>query len=117
MSDSKNLRKDFVWKYVKEVEGEKYFRSKFCDQTCSGTVSRLKNHLAGNHKGMKPCLKVPEDVKLQCQDALKNFSEQKSARNELLHEIGMGAGGDDGVSSAQPPKTRGPIDKFANSQA
>ena len=38
--------KDKAWKYTKKVDGERYFRCVFCDQTCSGTISRLKHHLA-----------------------------------------------------------------------
>ena len=61
-SDSKNSRKDFVWKYVIEVSGEQYLRCKFCNQRCVGGVNRLKHHLAETHHGMKPCPKVSEDV-------------------------------------------------------
>ncbi|RVW81106.1 hypothetical protein CK203_044714 [Vitis vinifera] len=57
-SDSKNSRKDFVWKYMIEVSGEQYLRCKFCNQRCTGGVNRLKHHLAGTHHGMKPCSKV-----------------------------------------------------------
>ncbi|RVW76324.1 hypothetical protein CK203_049874 [Vitis vinifera] len=55
-----------------------------------GGVNRLKHHLAGTHHGMKPCNKVSEDVRLECKEALANFKDQKTKRNELLQEIGMG---------------------------
>ncbi|KAL6328044.1 hypothetical protein AAG906_033312 [Vitis piasezkii] len=89
-SDSKNSRKDFVWKYVIEVADEQYLRCKFCNQRCTGWVNRLKHHLAGTHHGMKPCNKVSEDARLECKEALANFKDQKMKRNELLQEIGMG---------------------------
>ena len=89
-SDSKNSRKDFVWKYVIEVFGEQYLRCKFCNQRCTRGVNRLKHHLAGTHHGMKPCNKVSEDARLECKEALANFKDQKTKRNELLQEIGMG---------------------------
>ena len=125
-SDSKNSRKDFVWKYVIEVSGEQYLRCKFCNQRCAGGVNRLKHHLAGTHHGMKPCPKVSEDVRLECKDALANFKNQKTKRNELLQEIGMGPTsmhesalsktiGALGSGSGEPIP-RGPMDKFTTSQ-
>ncbi|KAI8568658.1 hypothetical protein RHMOL_Rhmol02G0217700 [Rhododendron molle] len=139
--DSKGQKKDPVWKYTKTVDEEKYFRCKFCNQVCSGTIHRLKQHLAHAHKGMKACLKVPDEIKLEVQNLLKKHSEDKIARNEMLYEIGMGAGS--GCQSdtsplienenyglggstpscgvrrvpTQPPKPRGPMDKFATSEA
>ena len=88
--DSKNSRKDFVWKYVIDVVGKQYLRFKFCNQRCTRGVNRLRHHLAGIHHGMKPCNKVSEDARLECKEALANFKDQKTKRNELLQEIGMG---------------------------
>ena len=76
-SDSKASRKDFVWKYIIEVSEENYIRCKFCNQICAGGVNRLKHHLTGTHHGMKPCTKISEDVRLECQEALSNYKEQK----------------------------------------
>ena len=125
-SDSKNSRKDFVWKYVIEVSGEQYLRCKFCNQRCTGGVNRLKYHLAGTHHGMKSCPKVSEDVRLECKEALTNFKDQKTKRNELLQEIGMGPTSMNesalsktiGVlgSGSREPIPRGPMDKFTTSQ-
>ena len=86
-SDSKNSRKYFVWKYVIEVSEEQYLRCKFCNQRCAGGVNRLKHHLAVTHHGMKPYPKVSEDVRLECKEALTNFKDQKTKRNELLQGI------------------------------
>ena len=83
-SDSKNSRKDFVWKYVIEVAEEQYLRCNFCNQRCTIGVNRLKHHLAGTHYGMKPCNKVSEDARLECKEALATFKDQKMKRNELL---------------------------------
>ncbi|WKA11308.1 hypothetical protein VitviT2T_028819 [Vitis vinifera] len=133
-SDSKNSRKDFVWKYVMEVSGEQYLRCKFCNQRCTGGVNRLKHHLAGTHHGMKPCNKVSEDARLECKEALANFKYKKTKRNELLQEIGMGptsmhesalcktigtlgsGSGSGSVSGSGEPIPRGPMDKFTTSQ-
>ena len=131
-SNLKNSRKDFVWKYVIEVSEEQYLRCKFCNQRCAGGVNRLKHHLAGTHRGMKPCPKVSEDVRLECKDALANFKDQKTKRNELLQEIGMGptsmhesalsktigalGSGSGSGSGSGEPIPRGPMDKFTTSQ-
>ena len=100
-------------------------RCKFCNQRCAGGVNRLKHHLAGTHHGMKPCPKVSEDVRLECKVALANFKDQKTKRNELLQEIGMGPTSmhesalskiigalGSGSGSGEPT----PMDKFTTSQ-
>ena len=82
--NSKNSRKDFVWKYVIEVSEEKYLRCKFYNQRCVGGVNRLKHHLAETHHSMKSCNKLSEDARLECKEVLANFKDQKTKRNELL---------------------------------
>ena len=136
-TDSRTLRKDSVWKYVIEIPKEKYLRCKFCNQRCTRGVNRLKHHLARAHNSMKPCNKVSEDVRLECKEALTNFKEQKTKRNELLQEIGMGPtsmhdnvlskimgtlgsgsrSGSGSVSGGGEHIPRGPMDKFTTSQA
>ncbi|RVW12213.1 hypothetical protein CK203_084290 [Vitis vinifera] len=79
---------------------------------------------------MKPCNKVSEDTRLECKEALANFKDQKTKRNELLQEIGMGPtsmhesalsktigtlGSGSGSGSGEPIP-RGPMDKFTTSQ-
>ena len=124
--DSKNSRKDFVWKYVIEVSEEKYLRCKFYNQRCVGGVNRLKHHLAETHHGMKPWNKVSEYARLECKEVLTNFKDQKMKRNELLQEIGMSPTsmhesalsktiGTLGSKSGEPIP-RGPMDKFTTSQ-
>ncbi|RVW74230.1 hypothetical protein CK203_055979 [Vitis vinifera] len=85
---------------------------------------------------MKPCSKVSEDARLECKEALANFKDQKTKRNELLQEIGMGptsmhesalsktigtlgsgsGSGSGSVSGSGEPIPRGPMDKFTTSQ-
>ena len=127
--DSKNSRKDFVWNDVIEVSGEHYLRCKFFNYRCAGGVNRLKHHLSGTHHGMKPCPKVSEDVRLECKEALANFKDEKTKRNELLQEIGMGPtsmhesalaktiGALGSGSGSGEPIPRGPMDKFITSQS
>ncbi|RVW47620.1 hypothetical protein CK203_113739 [Vitis vinifera] len=85
---------------------------------------------------MKPCNKVSEDARLECKEALVNFKDQKTKRNELLQEIGMGptsmnesalsktigtlgsgsGSGSGSVSGSGEPIPREPMDKFTSSQ-
>jgi hypothetical protein len=122
MSEKGEDRKDKAWKYTKKTEGEKYFRCVFCNQTCSGTISRLKHHLAGTPGGMKACNKVPAEVKKEYQILLKGFKDDKNKRSILLREIGAGIGGDNdeefvsNQSGGAQPKTVGPLDKFVFSE-
>ncbi|XP_060211876.1 uncharacterized protein LOC132639450 [Lycium barbarum] len=90
--------KDPVWKYTISNSNEKYFKCKFCKQQCTGSINRLKHHLAGTRNGMKPCPKVPGDVAVECS------------------HIG-GESGNSSCNDAISPKRRGPIDNFVNSQA
>ena len=74
--------------------------------------------------------KVSEDARLECKEALYNFKDQKTKRNELLQEIGMsstsmyesalfktiGTLGSRSVSGSGEPIPRGPMDKFTTSQ-
>ena len=80
LSKLKVSRKDFVWKYVIEVSEKTYIRCKFCNQRCTKGVNRLKHHLIRIHHGIKPCIEVSEDVRLECKEALNNFREQKKKK-------------------------------------
>lgn len=82
-------KKDFAWKWGIQVEGERYLRCSFCNQQCTGGITRLKNHLAHTHHGMKPCPKVPPNVKAKCSDYLKKFKAINMKRNESLHELSV----------------------------
>ena len=97
-------------------------------QRCARGVNKLKHHLARTHHGMKPCNKVSEDARLECKEALTNFKDKKTKRNELLQEICMGptsmhenalsktigtlGSGSGSVSGSGEPIPRGPMDKL-----
>ncbi|RVX06268.1 hypothetical protein CK203_027563 [Vitis vinifera] len=118
------------------VAREQYLRCKLCNQRCTGMVNRLKHHLVRTHHSMKPCNKVSEDARLECKAVLANFKDQKTKRNELLQEIGVGptsmhesalsktigtlgsgsGSGSGSVSGRGEPIPRGPMDKFTTSQ-
>ncbi|XP_019238206.1 PREDICTED: uncharacterized protein LOC109218307 isoform X2 [Nicotiana attenuata] len=124
---SKNARKaDVAWKYSIMTPDEKYFRCKFCTQQISGTINRLKQHLAGTHKGIKPCPKVPDEVAEECKKTLLKLQNVKIMRKATLEEmlvVATGSGNMDGESGSSPtmgnlpPKARGPLDDFVSTQA
>ncbi|XP_075112868.1 uncharacterized protein LOC107826286 isoform X2 [Nicotiana tabacum] len=124
---SKNARKiDVAWKYSIMIPDEKYFRCKFCTQQISGTINRLKQHLAGTHKGIKPCPKVPDEVAEECKKALLKLQNVKIMRKATLEEmrvVATGSGNMNGESGSSPtmsnlpPKARGPLDDFVSTQA
>nr|XP_033515152.1 uncharacterized protein LOC117279682 [Nicotiana tomentosiformis] len=103
---------------------EKFFRCKFCNQRCSSMINRLKQHLAGTHKGIKPCPTVPDEVVDECKKALLKLQKVKTLRNATLEEMravasGSGMGSESGTSPSMPnlhPKARGPIDDYVSAQ-
>ena len=42
----------------------------------------MKNHLAHTHKDVKPCLKVPEDVKNYFAKLLENIKKEKKKKEK-----------------------------------
>lgn len=141
MSEGKEKEKDFAWKYVKEdPQGHvrrNYVFCKFCGQRCTGGVTRLKNHLAGTHNGIKPCPKVTAEAKEECQKALTAYHNEKDKKNEVFRDIGRagstycsGSGsvsvgndafvvdsGSSGTSCQPAVRAKGPIDQFVSSEA
>lgn len=118
-----NSKKDFAWKYAKVDPEKKNFRCAYCNILCTGTINRLKHHLAGTRKNMRPCSKVPEDVKKQCNASLLKIMSTKKLQIDILNDIRDAAvGNTSGGSSVtyvqtQQVKPRGPMDKFAISEA
>ncbi|XP_061999006.1 uncharacterized protein LOC133716315 [Rosa rugosa] len=103
-------------------------------------IFRFKQHLVDTHKGIKPCNKVPPNVKDWCTIALKRNDEEKRARIAVRQEIGelesleeedahdnevTNVAASESGSAQTPlgggstgqPKARGPIDKFVSSKA
>uniref|UniRef100_K4CJL8 C2H2-type domain-containing protein n=1 Tax=Solanum lycopersicum TaxID=4081 RepID=K4CJL8_SOLLC len=118
-------KKDFAWKYTILTLDEKYFKCRFCEHTCSGTINRLKHHLEGTHKGINPCLKVSNDIAEECKKALlkvQNVKTMQSATLEEMRSVEIGSGnigskaGSCQISENLLPKARGPIDNFVNTQ-
>ena len=84
-SKRKGSQTDPTWKYGEEVEvpgtgttkGYKYIKCKFCSKIITGGVKRMKGHLAWTHKDVAPCPNVPDEVKQEITDYLKNFETAK----------------------------------------
>ncbi|KAG6513778.1 hypothetical protein ZIOFF_024115 [Zingiber officinale] len=87
---SKKDKKDIGWKYCYQNEGEKAVRCKFCHHISNGGITRLKEHLAQTHKGVAPCVSVPDDIKKEIRESLDKIRASKSKQTELLREIGEG---------------------------
>ncbi|KAM3382184.1 hypothetical protein P3S68_007757 [Capsicum galapagoense] len=86
--ESENVnKKDFTWTYTIINPNEKYFKCKFCNQQCSGSINRLKHHLAGTHKGLKTCSKASTDVAERYKNVLHEVQEIKAKINATLDEI------------------------------
>nr|XP_033508858.1 uncharacterized protein LOC104084442 [Nicotiana tomentosiformis]XP_033508859.1 uncharacterized protein LOC104084442 [Nicotiana tomentosiformis] len=102
-------KKDPAWKYTISNQEKIFFRCRFCTQKCS-TINRLKYHLAGTRKGMKPCPKVPADVGEECKKALLELKNSKARRNTTIEEIRIAATGGSNIGGVanfgpgfQPP--------------
>ncbi|RVW97934.1 hypothetical protein CK203_021220 [Vitis vinifera] len=101
-------------------------RRSLSDEAYVSPEKRSKRRL--NHASPEKHTPFSEDARLECKEALANFKDQKTKRNELLQEIGMsptsmhesalsktigtlGSGNGSGE-----PIPRGPMDKFTTSQ-
>lgn len=69
------ITKDFVWKWGNKDEGDKYLRC-FCDENCTGSIIRLKDHLAHTHNNIKPRSTV-SPVKKECEEYFKKIQDDQ----------------------------------------
>ena len=76
----RNKEKDPTWDHCLRINDDKTSRPKlkcnYCLNEYWGGVIRMKNHLAHTHKDVKPCLKVPEDVKNYFAKLLENIKKK-----------------------------------------
>lgn len=129
-------RKDPAWKYSVEIEvpekggkkGYKYLKCNFCSKDIKGGVKRVKEHLACTHKDVKPCPKVPKEVKDEISQYLKDYENTKFISQRKFDEAvdcgsyfgdgpsGFGSGNPlEGVNSCPSNSSRGvrgPMDRF-----
>ncbi|KAJ0614236.1 putative transcription factor/ chromatin remodeling BED-type(Zn) family [Helianthus annuus] len=80
----KGSRKDPAWKYGVEVappdganKSYKYIKCNFCNKIITGGVSRMKAHLGGTHKNVAPCCQVPQEVRDEIKEYVKQFETAK----------------------------------------
>ncbi|KAD7117269.1 hypothetical protein E3N88_04537 [Mikania micrantha] len=129
---TKGGRRDPPWKYSEEIEvpaegakkGYKYVKCNFCNKVITGGVQRMKAHLACTHKNVIPCPQVPQEVKNEIREFLKQFETSKfSFQRNFEESIDAGAyfvssaggsGSGDSCPSVQRG-VRGPMDRFVNS--
>ena len=81
----------------------------------------MKEHLACTHKNVRPCPKVPDDVKKEINDYMNKWAVEKRVAHQKFEEmVDVGSYYGDGfVGSCQSPqvvsdRVRGPMDKFLN---
>ncbi|PWA39471.1 zinc finger, BED-type, Ribonuclease H-like domain protein [Artemisia annua] len=117
---SKNARKDPAWKYGPEEQvppqgekkGYKYVKCNFCSKIIKGGVKRMKDHLAGTHKDVSPCLSVPTEVKDEITQYLKSFQDMKfSGQRNFEESVGSGAYYSTGSVNTDRG-VRGPMDRM-----
>ncbi|XP_062103352.1 uncharacterized protein LOC133814403 [Humulus lupulus] len=58
-------------------KGYKYLKCNFCSKDIKGGMKRVKEHLACTDKDVKPCPKVPKEVKDEISQYLKDYENTK----------------------------------------
>ncbi|XP_060961998.1 uncharacterized protein LOC115710731 [Cannabis sativa] len=122
-NNSLGNRKDPAWKHGVEVdtsggnaENKKnyiYMECKYCRKLITGGVARLKQHLAHTRKGVAPCKEVPEEVKNEFVELLKQKTLEKRVAQMKFEE--MVESGSYYTKTSAPVSARGvrgPIDRF-----
>lgn len=119
-------KKDPAWKYGTAAPGVNkahlYVECNFCKKICKGGITRLKNHLVGNHSNVEACKKVPSEVKEELASYMKKNMDSKEERQRDEAEkiqsgsyygshptLGMRVSS---VGSASEREVRGPMDRF-----
>ncbi|KAL6508787.1 hypothetical protein OROHE_021346 [Orobanche hederae] len=68
-------------------EDDRHRRHFFMELEKAYTIDLMKNHLAGNHKGVAPCVKVSEEVKKEIIGYLQKFEKNKMDTQRNREEI------------------------------
>jgi RNase P subunit RPR2 len=62
-------KSDIAWQYAISIdEKTRRVMCKLCKHEYSGSVYRIKHHLAGTNRNVKPCTKCPPDLRKQMLD-------------------------------------------------
>lgn len=81
-------RTDPGWQYGEEIDAKaKTVKCKFCNETRSGGIYRLKHHLAGTKFHVEPCTKVPTEVREKFIKLLGTTVETNDAKRRKLIAI------------------------------
>jgi hypothetical protein len=118
------MSRDPAWKWAEKVPGPKahlsYTKCKFCGVVVPSGITRMKNHLAGNHQETKPCDKVPTEVRVEVKAMLEKAIKKKVAGQRNASEtVSLGsnweslhAGVETPPESASDRSVRGPMQHY-----
>lgn len=87
ITSSSIIKKEFSWQFTMRAHNEKYFRCRFCNRVCTETINKMKQHLVGTWKGIKPCSKVSIAVQEKCIKSLEEITKVKAQRGSVLNDI------------------------------
>ena len=57
-------------------------------------INRLKQHLAGTRGNVRPCLKVPDELRVEMLGLLESYQPEKSKNKRVQREIGRSCSSD-----------------------
>ncbi|GFY88829.1 hypothetical protein Acr_06g0007690 [Actinidia rufa] len=81
---------DPAWEHVTEGrahDGKKTFTCLYCGKiTKGGGINRMKQHLAGKSGEVRPCKKVPADIRFRMEECLKAIREKKRPSEEAYEQ-------------------------------
>ncbi|XP_052171638.1 uncharacterized protein LOC127787616 [Diospyros lotus] len=124
----KRKSNDVGWKYGMLINPKNMdkVKCKLCSKVMSGGVYRVKEHIGHISGNVSACPKASPDDRAKCKNAIeeaRNKKKNKKKEEDLMRstvnisEKGEGNGDDElqELGSNNPPRTLGPMDKFASS--
>ncbi|KAJ0453785.1 hypothetical protein HanIR_Chr15g0733051 [Helianthus annuus] len=64
----------------------KYIKCNFCNKLITSGVSRMKAHLGGTHKNVAPCCQVPQEVRDEIKEYVKQIKTTKFQYQRVFEE-------------------------------
>ncbi|XP_052176485.1 uncharacterized protein LOC127790825 [Diospyros lotus] len=124
----KRKSNDVGWEYGMLIDPKNMdkVKCKLCSKVMSGGVYRVKEHIGHISGNVSACPKASPDDRAKCKNAIeeaRNKKKNKKKEEDLMRstvnisEKGEGNGDDklQELGSNNPPRTLGPMDKFASS--
>ncbi|XP_052203671.1 uncharacterized protein LOC127808959 [Diospyros lotus] len=124
----KRKSNDVGWEYGMLIDPKNMdkVKCKLCSKVMSGGVYRVKEHIGHISGNVSACPKASPDDRAKCKNAIeeaRNKKKNKKKEEDLMRstvnisEKGEGNGDDElqELGSNNPPRTLGPMDKFASS--